>query len=129
MQQLAHCEDHGDRLIVVNSNPSKRNALSPDLYRVLVDSLDLAAREPRITSVILRGEGGYFCAGGDLGLLATRRDLPRDQRLARIGIEQTYHLIMQNRDVRGVVRHPGTIRRPPATPRPLDSPPWRTGSF
>lgn len=84
MQQLAHCEDHGDRLIVVNSNPSKRNALSPDLYRVLVDSLDLAAREPRITSVILRGEGGYFCAGGDLGLLATRRDLPRDQRLARI---------------------------------------------
>ena len=84
MQKLARCEDHGDRLIVVNSNTIKRNALSPDLYRALIDSMDLAAREPRITSVILRGEGGYFCAGGDLGLLATRRDLPRDQRLARI---------------------------------------------
>lgn len=84
MQQLARCEDHGDRLIVVNSNTRKRNALSPELYRVLVDSMDLATREPRITSVILRSEGGYFCAGGDLGQLATRRDMPRDQCVARI---------------------------------------------
>ena len=84
MQQLARCEDHGNRLIVVNSNTSKRNALSPDLYRVLINSMDLAAQEPRITSVILRSESGYFCAGGDLGHLATRRDMPRDQRVARI---------------------------------------------
>ncbi len=83
-QRLAYCEDHGDRLIVVNANPSKRNALSPDLYGVLSDAVTLAASEPRITSVVLRGEGGYFCAGGDLDMLATRRDLPRDQRLSRI---------------------------------------------
>ncbi|MEY8800671.1 oxepin-CoA hydrolase, alternative type [Leisingera sp. XS_AS12] len=91
MHELARCEDHGDHLIVVNSNTSKRNALSPDLYRVLVDGLDLAARKPRITSVVLRGEGGYFCAGGDLGLLATRREMPRDQRLARI--EELHNVI------------------------------------
>ena len=84
MQPLAHFQDLGDRLVVVNENTAKRNALSPDLYRVLRDAMELAAREYRITSVILRGAGGFFCAGGDLGLLATRRDLPREERLAKI---------------------------------------------
>jgi len=83
MKPLAYCEDLGDRLMVVNANTTKRNALSPDYYRVLRDAMERAAA-PRITSVILHSAGGFFCAGGDLSLLATRRDLPRDQRLARI---------------------------------------------
>ncbi|ASJ73141.1 oxepin-CoA hydrolase, alternative type [Granulosicoccus antarcticus] len=84
MQALAYYEDLGDRLLVVNANTTKRNALSPDYYSALQSALELAAAESRITSVILHGEAGFFCAGGDLSLIATRRELPRPQRLQKI---------------------------------------------
>lgn len=84
MTALAYVEDLGDRLIVVNANVGKRNALTPEYYTVLTDALDLARTEPRITSVILRGDGGFFCAGGDLNMLASRRALSRPDRLRKI---------------------------------------------
>lgn len=79
---LAYIEDLGDRLVVVNANTSRRNALSDDLYAVLAEALQCAA-EPRITSVTLWGEG-FFCAGGDLNQLAKRSDLTLEQRKGRI---------------------------------------------
>ncbi len=84
MTTLAWCEDLGDRLLVVNANTSRRNALSPDFYRVLQQALELAAATPRIVAVIIRGEGNYFCAGGNLRLLAERRTLARADRLQKI---------------------------------------------
>ncbi|SDZ25087.1 Enoyl-CoA hydratase [Jannaschia faecimaris] len=80
---LARLDDLGDRLIVTAMNGARRNALTPEYYETLHRALMLA-EEPRITSIILHGEGNYFCAGGDLTQIATRRDLPRDQRLARV---------------------------------------------
>lgn len=77
-------EDRGDRLVVVCDNPGKRNALTPAYYATLHDALR-RAEDPRVGAVILRGAGGTFCAGGDLSVLATRRDLPREGRLAKIG--------------------------------------------
>lgn len=88
---LAYVEDLGDRLVVVNDNASRRNALSPGLYDALGTALARAAREPRIASVILWGAGGFFCSGGDLTQLARRRELPREARLARI--EELHDLI------------------------------------
>lgn len=79
---LACVEDLGDRLVVVNANNSRRNALSEEYYAVLGAALKQAS-EPRITSVTLWGEG-FFCAGGDLNLLAKRSDLTEDQRRDRI---------------------------------------------
>lgn len=81
---LARCDDLGDRLVVAAANPARRNVLSPEYYAVLLDALAVAAREPRIASVILHGEGGFFCAGGDLRLLAKRRELPVHERRERI---------------------------------------------
>ncbi|UWQ21529.1 oxepin-CoA hydrolase, alternative type [Jannaschia sp. W003] len=78
----ARLDDLGDRLVVVGEG-ARRNALTPEYYAVLAEALRLAG-EPRVAAVILHGEGGYFCAGGDLRLLATRRDLPRPERLDRI---------------------------------------------
>ncbi len=80
---LAHIEDLGDRLVLTARNGARRNALTPDYYAALTDVLD-QARAPRIGAVILRGEGGYFCAGGDLSQIATRRKLPEAERLARV---------------------------------------------
>ncbi|SIS64956.1 Enoyl-CoA hydratase [Roseivivax lentus] len=87
---LAYLEERGDRLVVVNDNAAKRNALSPDLYATLAEAA-ARAEDPRITSVTLWGKGGFFCAGGDLTMLATRRDLPEDARKARI--EELHRLI------------------------------------
>jgi len=76
--RLAYTEDLGDRLVVINANTSRRNALSEEYYAVLSEAL-LRAADPRITSVTLWGEG-FFCSGGDLNLLAKRRALSEDQR-------------------------------------------------
>ena len=80
---LARIDDLGDRLVVVNCNAARRGALSPDLYAAIVQATDRAA-DPRIRALILTSEGGYFCAGGDLTVLISRRELNENERRARI---------------------------------------------
>lgn len=76
---LARIDDHGSRLEVVNLNVTRRGALSPDLYAAVMEAL-ARAEEPRIRSVILTSEGGFFCAGGDLNVLIERRKLTLEER-------------------------------------------------
>ena len=84
MSQLARTEDLGDRLVVINANPAKRNVLSDAYYEAVIAAMRRAAEEPRIATVLLRGEGGFFCAGGDLRELAARREASREERLRAI---------------------------------------------
>ncbi|UWR21945.1 oxepin-CoA hydrolase, alternative type [Sulfitobacter sp. S190] len=79
----ARLEDAGDRLIIWNGNTARRGALSPELYDVIGRAMTLAA-ERRIKAVIFTSEGGFFCAGGDLNTLITRRDLPEGERRDRV---------------------------------------------
>lgn len=67
-------EDKGAYLIVVSDNPSNRNALTMEYHELMLEALRMAASEDRITSVILVGRGGYFCAGGDLSQLKRTLD-------------------------------------------------------
>lgn len=77
--------EHGHHTLTVwNANSGKRNALTPAYYETLLDGLGEAAGDGDIGAVILAGEGGYFCAGGDLADLATRKDLPKRARAERI---------------------------------------------
>ena len=80
---FARVDDRGDRLVVVNMNPTRRGALSPDLYAAIGQAMAGAA-DPRIRSVLLTSEGGFFCAGGDLNVLIERRKLSEDQRRAKV---------------------------------------------
>ena len=80
---IAHLEDAGDRLIIWNGNADRRGALTPELYAVIADAMQMAA-EPRIRSVILTSSGGFFCAGGDLNVLIARRTLSEADRRAKI---------------------------------------------
>ncbi|QBF30644.1 oxepin-CoA hydrolase, alternative type [Thalassococcus sp. S3] len=80
---LARIEDQGDRLVVVNMNAEKRGALSPDLYAALMEAL-AKAEEGRVRALLLTSEGGFFCAGGDLNVLVSRRDLPEAERRDKI---------------------------------------------
>lgn len=84
MQATAYCKDLGDRLVVLNANPSKRNVLSPEYYQVIRDAMQQASEERRIAAVIMGAEGDFFCAGGDLRQLQARRESSRDYRLERI---------------------------------------------
>ena len=71
--------------VLVNSNPAARNAITPELYDALPGALDDAAADPAIGAIVLTGDGDFFCAGGDLRQLATRRELTVPERLEKIG--------------------------------------------
>lgn len=86
----------GAVLILSNNNQAARNALSPEYYHAVMDGLRDAASDPAVAAVILMGEGGHFCAGGDLRQLATRRELSVAQRRERL--EDLNHFIRAIRD-------------------------------
>ncbi len=54
--------------------PERRNAYSARMRDELVAALEMAAADPTITSVDLRGQGPNFCSGGDLAEFGTRPD-------------------------------------------------------
>jgi len=80
---LARVDDLGDRLVVVNMNSTKRGALSPDLYAAITQAVEQAAQD-RIRAIVLTSEGGFFCAGGDLNVLISRRDLAEMERREKV---------------------------------------------
>jgi enoyl-CoA hydratase/carnithine racemase len=67
----------GAVLVLSNNNPAARNALSPAFYAALTEALAQAEADPTVGAIVLTGEGGHFCAGGDFlgfghGLLQLR---------------------------------------------------------
>ena len=73
----------GDCLTVSLTRPARLNALDAPMRDALVEALTLAAADPEITRVELRGEGRAFCAGGDLDEFGTRPD-PATAHLVRL---------------------------------------------
>ena len=67
------------RLLI--SNPTARNALSPDMYATAERALREAGSDDDVGAVVLAGEGATFCAGGNLNrLLSNRGQPPQVQR-------------------------------------------------
>lgn len=66
----------GQTLVLTISNPEFRNALGPEIYAQGVEALNAAENNPDIRSVVITGEGGHFCAGGNLKRLLGNRELP-----------------------------------------------------
>ena len=60
-------------LTVVLNRPDRRNALSPDMTRGLVDAARRAAEDAEVRAVLLKGAGGTFCVGGDVKSMAAGR--------------------------------------------------------
>ncbi len=86
----------GAVLILSNNNPAARNALTPGFYNGLTEALGAAACDPTVGAVVLTGEGGHFCSGGDLRQIATRRELPIAER--RLKLEGLHNLVRALRD-------------------------------
>lgn len=57
---------HGALATVTLSHPGKLNAMSRAMWRALREVAEALAATPGLRAVLLRGEGGHFCAGGDI---------------------------------------------------------------
>lgn len=95
-QQVLVSRRDGAVLVLTNNNPATRNALSPEFYAALTEALAAAAADPGVGAVVLTGEGAHFCSGGDLRQLATRRELPAEERRGKI--ERLHNMIRTVRD-------------------------------
>jgi enoyl-CoA hydratase/carnithine racemase len=62
-------------MVLTLSNPSQRNALGPEMYAAGIEALDGAGNSADIRSVVITGEGRWFCAGGSLQRLQANRGL------------------------------------------------------
>ncbi|MET7932694.1 enoyl-CoA hydratase/isomerase family protein [Streptomyces sp. NPDC005322] len=73
---------------VVISNPAKRNAMTPDMWRALPPLLTRLAADPAVRALVLTGDGDTFCAGADIGSLSSTYEettgiaLPAEEALA-----------------------------------------------
>jgi enoyl-CoA hydratase/carnithine racemase len=71
--------------ITIN-RPSHRNALTPEIREEIKKLLRMHYQDESVKAIVLTGSNGHFCAGGDLGRLAT---LPKSEvtNLLRSGHE------------------------------------------
>jgi enoyl-CoA hydratase/carnithine racemase len=67
---------HGATMVLTIRNPEQRNALGPEIYAAGVEALNVAETSPEVRSVVITGEGGTFCAGGNLQRLQANRQQP-----------------------------------------------------
>ena len=63
------------------NNPKSKNSMVLGFHPQLQSKIDEAENSKDINSIIIFGEGGFFCAGGDLNSLKTRRDMTIPERL------------------------------------------------
>lgn len=64
----------GDRLSIVLDRPAARNAIDRSMRDALYEAFMVAALDPSIEAVELRGVGKAFCVGADLDEFGTTRD-------------------------------------------------------
>ncbi len=66
-------ERRASTLVLTMSGPATRNTLSEQLFTAGVEALDVAESDPDVRCLVLQGEGGHFCAGGNVSGLRERR--------------------------------------------------------
>ena len=59
---------------LILNRPEKKNSLTPELVKILLQTLEELSTEETIRTVVIRGAGDKaFCAGYDIGSLPTSR--------------------------------------------------------
>ncbi|MEP5566259.1 MAG: enoyl-CoA hydratase/isomerase family protein, partial [Halioglobus sp.] len=59
-------EPQGSVLTIWLNRPEAKNALSAEMVEELEAVLDAVRNDRSLRTIILRGKGGFFCAGGDI---------------------------------------------------------------
>src|SRR4051812_3396638 len=52
---------------ITMARPQRKNALTLAMYAAMTEALQTAARDDAVRAVLLRGQGGSFTSGNDLG--------------------------------------------------------------
>ncbi|MBI2823829.1 MAG: enoyl-CoA hydratase/isomerase family protein [Planctomycetia bacterium] len=80
-QPLVRINVHEHTGTIILNRPERRNALSRELMRSLVEAIGDLHLERRVRAVVLTGAGSAFCAGMDLDEMhaTTKMDDPRAQ--------------------------------------------------
>lgn len=91
MTSVLQTERIDDALVLTMSDPATRNTLSEQLISAGIEALQVAESDAQLRCVILRGDGGHFCAGGNLHGLAERREAGRHAQHEML--EQLHHLV------------------------------------
>lgn len=63
----------GSTLVLTMSDPATRNTLSEQLFAAGIEALGVADADAELRCVVLQGDGGHFCAGGNIAGLRERR--------------------------------------------------------
>ena len=97
------------RVAVVTFNrPEARNALSSEMYEGFQNILPAIAADPGIGCMLLTGEGGAFCAGGDTKSMAQGDAIPRlDDRVRRVHREHEFPAAIHEMSVPVLAALPG----------------------
>lgn len=74
---------NGSQMEIALARPAVHNAYNRAMRDGLVEALSVAAADPSIDTVHLRGDGSSFCSGGDLDEFGTRPD-PATAHLVRL---------------------------------------------
>jgi methylglutaconyl-CoA hydratase len=82
MAGMVRVEDADGVRRLTLDRPGRRNALTPEMHVELIAALRAAGEDAACRVVVLAGEGGAFCAGLDLKLLAGMRDRSAAQHRA-----------------------------------------------
>ena len=103
MDESIRITQSGDVLEIRLNQPKKLNALDVPHFRELRLALQSAALDPRARAVVLTGEGGAFCAGGDVAVMDEYRSAGR--------LPQLFHELTgeQELSVREIVSMPKPV--------------------
>ncbi|PTL55030.1 enoyl-CoA hydratase/isomerase family protein [Paraconexibacter algicola] len=69
-------ERHGGVAVLTLDAPDRRNALTIAMARAMIDTCEELDADPTVGAVVVRGAGGYFCAGGERATLARAGEDP-----------------------------------------------------
>ena len=84
----------GNTLIVTLNNPSKRNSMIKGFHDEFQSAIKIAEEDRNVFSIVITGAGDFFCAGGDLNALKTRRSMTEQERYKTLNqLNGTIHSI------------------------------------
>jgi enoyl-CoA hydratase/carnithine racemase len=89
-EELVLVKRSGRVVTLLMNNPAKRNAYSSHMREALIAALTPLMDDPECGAIVLAGNGGHFCAGGDIGqmkdlnLLEKRTQLTQTHQVVRL---------------------------------------------
>ncbi|MFA7553843.1 MAG: enoyl-CoA hydratase-related protein [Spongiibacteraceae bacterium] len=87
MSELVTMKQHEEVAVITLNAPKTRNALAREVQMQLLDHLKTAAGDLSIKAIVLTGEGGHFCSGGDLNNMIAERTLTEGRERVAMGGE------------------------------------------